>query len=421
MSKTLDGQKTLHLVDHHNPTGYAQVLEEIDAATVTVLRSYTLGLDVVAQADAEGNVHYFLHDGHGSTRALLDPTGEIAVNDMGTPDTADDVPQIFAYDAYGNPIGFDPALALTTLLYSGEHLDKLTNLQYLRARYYDLATGRFTRLDPFFGTLHDPQSIHKYLYTHADPVNGIDPSGQSLGIVLATAGLLAGLTALHSFVLTNIALVRLVTDDPVPDGFMVNLVPYTSYGTHGAVFTGGINIYLDFASLRLYLYVTPEVGTAPTSVFYGYRGFGWGFTAGFVWKAPRPEDVAGYTTVATIPRVLFRFNPILLSATSWGLAMTHLAKYQLGNIQPRQGVFQVSQSLSGPTFGIFFGHRTYSFSSSVSYSYGPWDLVGGLGRLSHEVGRLVRQIGDVIAVRPDHLDTGPELVEKYKQILSILT
>jgi hypothetical protein len=36
--------------------------------------------------------------------------------------------------------------------------------------------------DPFFGNLSDPQSLHKYLYTHADPVNRIDPSGlMSLG------------------------------------------------------------------------------------------------------------------------------------------------------------------------------------------------------------------------------------------------
>jgi RHS repeat-associated protein len=47
--------------------------------------------------------------------------------------------------------------------------------QYLRARYYDPATGRFNRLDPFFGNLNNPRSLHKYLYTHADPVNMNDP------------------------------------------------------------------------------------------------------------------------------------------------------------------------------------------------------------------------------------------------------
>ena len=30
------------------------------------------------------------------------------------------------------------------------------------------------------GDNEDPQSLHKYAYTHCDPVNGIDPSGESL-------------------------------------------------------------------------------------------------------------------------------------------------------------------------------------------------------------------------------------------------
>jgi hypothetical protein len=54
---------------------------------------------------------------------------------------------------------------------------------------YDPATGRFNRLDPFFGNLNDPQSLHKYLYAHADPVNGIDPNGLfSLGCFVGNLG-----------------------------------------------------------------------------------------------------------------------------------------------------------------------------------------------------------------------------------------
>jgi hypothetical protein len=39
------------------------------------------------------------------------------------------------------------------------------------------ATGRFNRLDPFFGNLQDPQSLHKYVYGHGDPVAATDPTG----------------------------------------------------------------------------------------------------------------------------------------------------------------------------------------------------------------------------------------------------
>jgi RHS repeat-associated protein len=106
--------------------------------------------------------------------------------------------ELYSFDAYGNAIGFDPSVALTEFLYSGEQFDSKIGQQYLRQRYYDPATGRFNRLDPFFGNLDDPQSLHKYLYTHADPVNGIDPSGNmsmavSVGISIAIgAGIGAG-------------------------------------------------------------------------------------------------------------------------------------------------------------------------------------------------------------------------------------
>jgi RHS repeat-associated protein len=91
-------------------------------------------------------------------------------------------------------MGFEPSVALTEFLYSGEQFDSKIGQQYLRQRYYDPATGRFNGLDPFFGNLDDPQSLHKYLYTHADPVNGIDPNGKSSIFYLLTSLLDAQVT-----------------------------------------------------------------------------------------------------------------------------------------------------------------------------------------------------------------------------------
>jgi RHS repeat-associated protein len=93
-------------------------------------------------------------------------------------DFAGAILELYTFDAYGNAIGFDPSVALTEFLYSGEQFDSKIGQQYLRARYYDPTTGRFNRLDPFFGNLNDPQSLHNYLYCYADPVNGIDPIGE---------------------------------------------------------------------------------------------------------------------------------------------------------------------------------------------------------------------------------------------------
>ncbi|MCY2989032.1 MAG: RHS repeat-associated core domain-containing protein, partial [Planctomycetota bacterium] len=172
--------KVLYLVDANNPTGYAQVLQEMDAAQ-QILRSYTLGLDILAQTESAGTVYHLLYDGHGSTRALLNGSGVVIGG------------QTFAYDAYGNAIGFNPALALTTFLYSGEQFDQRLQMQYLRARYYDAATGRFNRLDPFFGNIQDPQSLHKYLFTPDDPINFSDPSGRE-SLVSISMNMMTGFT-----------------------------------------------------------------------------------------------------------------------------------------------------------------------------------------------------------------------------------
>jgi RHS repeat-associated protein len=62
---------------------------------------------------------------------------------------------------------------------SGEQYDSDLGLYYLRARYYNPATGRFLSRDPEEGKAYDPQSLHKYLYAGGDPVNRVDPRGRA--------------------------------------------------------------------------------------------------------------------------------------------------------------------------------------------------------------------------------------------------
>ena len=189
--------ETFYLVDESNHTGFAQVREQAtgfaggsdpDSASNGLdvaddFRSLTLGNDVIGQHDAANGTLTFLYDGHGSTRALI----EAGVNNNVTVGEvyagASTELQIFDYDAYGNLINrkdngmlFTVADARTSILFSGEQTDA-NGTQYLRARYYDPANGRFNRLDPFAGNSRDPQSLHKYLYANANPVMGIDPSG----------------------------------------------------------------------------------------------------------------------------------------------------------------------------------------------------------------------------------------------------
>jgi hypothetical protein len=77
-------------------------------------------------------------------------------------------------------------------------------MQYLRARYYNPASGTFNRLDPFAGNMQDPQSLHKYLYVHGDPIQGVDPTGLSYGVakigaITAIIGSLAWLGVYSAF------------------------------------------------------------------------------------------------------------------------------------------------------------------------------------------------------------------------------
>lgn len=158
-------QKRYFLLDEGH-TGYSQVFEETSSLGGSVVRSYVIGDDVLSQTVA-GTTSHLLYDGHGSTRQLANGNGEITDS--------------YAYDAYGKMLGGDPNVtdrkSATDLLYAGEQFDAGLQMEYLRARYYDQNIGRFNRLDPFNGNSGDPQSLHKYAYCHADPVNGVDPTG----------------------------------------------------------------------------------------------------------------------------------------------------------------------------------------------------------------------------------------------------
>jgi len=61
--------------------------------------------------------------------------------------------------------------------YAGEGTDA-SGLQYLRARYYSPAQGRFINKDPFPGLLTQPASLTPYAYALNSPVLYSDPSGE---------------------------------------------------------------------------------------------------------------------------------------------------------------------------------------------------------------------------------------------------
>ena len=72
----------------------------------------------------------------------------------------------------GPPPCLSKAIAANHFLYDGQYLDTTSGLYYLRARWYDPATGQFTSVDALVALTGEP-----YSYAGGNPVNGSDPSG----------------------------------------------------------------------------------------------------------------------------------------------------------------------------------------------------------------------------------------------------
>jgi RHS repeat-associated protein len=144
-------------------------MEEIVNSAVT--RQYTYGLQRISENQFVNNawtVSFYGYDGGGNVRQLTNSVG--AVTDT------------YEYDAFGNEVNHTGTTP-NNYLYRGEQYDPDLGLYYLRARYYNPATGRFLSRDPEDPNMErpkDPKTLHKYLYVGGNPVNKIDPLARGL-------------------------------------------------------------------------------------------------------------------------------------------------------------------------------------------------------------------------------------------------
>ena len=186
VASVVDGVETRYLVDSN--LQYAQVLEEYTPEG-NVEVAYVRGHDLISQV-RDGEESFYHVDGLGSTRALTDGEG--------------DVTDVYIYDAYGNVINSSGSTE-NNYFYTGEQYDQQLQDYYLRARYYDPNTGRFTARDPFEGFISDPLSLAKYPYVHSNPVNATDPTGlflslNSLSASSVMSGILNAITPVYPLV-----------------------------------------------------------------------------------------------------------------------------------------------------------------------------------------------------------------------------
>ena len=122
------------------------------------IKAYIWGLDrVLCQIDAvTGDSYYYVYNGHGDVVAVTDTEGNILNQ--------------YDYDVWGNFITKTETVE-NPFTYFGQTYDETTGLYYLRARYYDPTTGRFTQQDPA------EDGYNWYVYGNQNPVMYVDPSG----------------------------------------------------------------------------------------------------------------------------------------------------------------------------------------------------------------------------------------------------
>ncbi|MBN2119173.1 MAG: RHS repeat-associated core domain-containing protein [Anaerolineales bacterium] len=141
--------------------------------------TYIYGMDRLAQVNM--GTEYFLGDALGSVRQITNNSGSVTL--------------ARSYDPYGDTrqtLGD----AQTNYGFTGEFLDP-SGLIYLRARYYDSLTGRFTTRDTWEGDDYQPISYNKWVYVYDNPINLTDPTGQCpipLLCQVLVGGVIGGLT-----------------------------------------------------------------------------------------------------------------------------------------------------------------------------------------------------------------------------------
>ena len=112
-----------------------------------------------------GSTYYYLFDGLGSTRQIVD-------SNQNTTDT-------YSYESFGN-ITSSSGTTTNYYRYVGAYdveWDAKPSLYFMDARYYSANVGRFLTMDPSTGLPREPLSLHRYVYCRNSPVIFTDAYG----------------------------------------------------------------------------------------------------------------------------------------------------------------------------------------------------------------------------------------------------
>ena len=244
------------------------------------------------QIGPNGSVLYYLQDRQGSTVALTDQQGNVVArysySPYGTltcgpntpPNTQPNQPLCHPapptppaacpppsqHSPAGPPPCLSRAIAANHFLYDGQYLDTISGLYYLRARWYDPATGQFISVDALVALTGEP-----YSYAGGNPVNGSD----SLGLLSANWVDMLVLKGLLGY--SNKQIAHLPTFTQVTTGIWVYtpvvLLQQWSFPTScilwfcGQSNPNGHQMVANFVALSLLMLATNVYGVALNSSF----------------------------------------------------------------------------------------------------------------------------------------------------------
>jgi RHS repeat-associated protein len=156
MSATENGRQTQYLID---PTGLGDVVGEY-TSNGSRIAHYTQGLGLTSRVDATGASAYYDFDLTGNTTELTGPSGTVLNS--------------YTYLPFGEIVSATET-TLNPFLYVGQFgvMSDGSGQYFMRNRWYDAHTGRFTRPDPIGQT----GGTNLYAYTFNDPIILRDPEG----------------------------------------------------------------------------------------------------------------------------------------------------------------------------------------------------------------------------------------------------
>ncbi|MCU7840520.1 MAG: RHS repeat-associated core domain-containing protein [Candidatus Thiodiazotropha sp. (ex Troendleina suluensis)] len=179
-AKIVNGVRTNYIVDSNRPLPV--VMMEIDD-NGQIIAQYTYGPTsyLPISQTRNGETYIYHYDGSDNVRKLTDSSGNVVAE--------------YGYDSQGDLL-FAIGNIENNFLFSGQQYDSDAGLYYHRERYRDTNTGRFTQMDQYSGNIHDPATLHKYNYSHNDPVNLSDPSGKfSIAQTMSAVNVMASLAS----------------------------------------------------------------------------------------------------------------------------------------------------------------------------------------------------------------------------------